>query len=70
MDDDIEKYKKKLDNDYQRDFEIYMELTELKKTNELGTSDALLIEKIKADLIDKFENKLNASESENSGKTI
>jgi hypothetical protein len=70
MDDDIEKYKKKLDNDYQRDFEIYMELTELKKTNELGTTDSLLIEKIKADLIDKFENKLNASESENSGKTI
>ena len=47
-----------------------MELSELKKTNELGTMDALLIEKIKADLIAKFENKLNASESENSGKTI
>lgn len=70
MDDDLEKYKKKLDNDYQRDFEIYMELSELKKTNELGTTDALLIEKIKEDLITKFEDKLNASESENSGKTI
>lgn len=70
MDDDLEKYKKKLDDDYQRDFEIYMELTELKKTNELGTMDALLIEKIKADLIAKFEDKLNASESEDSCSTI
>ena len=47
-----------------------MELSELKKTNELGTTDALLIEKIKEDLIAKLEDKLNASESENSGKTI